>query len=196
MKREKSQVNDPSAFLEEWRVVLETPPGDGLLTMSRSGSGTIDPRFLITAQDIKSAMPLRNTASGPDGFSAKRLHSCPMILLRVLCNLLLMQKRLPQLLCNARTVFIPKVPGASTAALHRPITVSHVLTRLLHKVFVRRLMASVKLNFRQRAFLPVDNCAENLLLLQTVIDEARHKLRPLAMASVDVAKAFDRVAHP
>ncbi|KAL3243003.1 hypothetical protein MRX96_020682 [Rhipicephalus microplus] len=108
----KSQVNDPSAFLEEWRVVLETPPGDGLLTMSRSGSGTIDPRFLITAQDIKSAMPLRNTASGPDGFSAKRLHSCPMILLRVLCNLLLMQKRLPQLLCNARTVFIPKVPGA------------------------------------------------------------------------------------
>ncbi|KAL3243002.1 hypothetical protein MRX96_020681 [Rhipicephalus microplus] len=57
-------------------------------------------------------------------------------------------------------------------------------------------MASVKLDFRQRAFLPVDGSAENLLLLQTVIDEARHKLRPLAMASVDVAKAFDRVAHP
>ncbi|KAH7986673.1 hypothetical protein HPB52_024817 [Rhipicephalus sanguineus] len=161
-----SQVEDPAAFLEEWR------------------------------DDIKSAMPLRNTASGPDGFSAKRLHSCPMILLRILCNILIMQKRLPLLLCNARTVFIVKMPGASTASLHRPITVSHVLTRLLHKIFVRRLMASIKLDYRQRAFIPVDGCAENLLLLQTVIDEAKHKLRPLAMASVDVGKAFDRVAHP
>ncbi|KAL1476778.1 hypothetical protein MTO96_036247 [Rhipicephalus appendiculatus] len=163
---------------------------------NRGVSGTIDPRVLITAQDVKSAMSLRNTASGPDGFSAERLHSCPSILLRVLLNLLIMQKRLPLILCNARTFFIPKVPGASTASLHRPITVSHVLTRLLHKVFVRRLMASVKLDYRQRAFIPADGCAENLLLLQTLIDEAKHKLRHLAMASVDVAKAFDRVAHP
>ncbi|KAL3205846.1 hypothetical protein MRX96_052920 [Rhipicephalus microplus] len=76
------------------------------------------------------------------------------------------------------------------------MTVSHVVTQLLHKVFVRCLMASAKLDFRQRAFIPVDGCAENLLLLQTVIDEAKHTLGPLAMASVNVAKAFNRVAHP
>ncbi|KAL1483712.1 hypothetical protein MTO96_032986 [Rhipicephalus appendiculatus] len=132
-----SQVEDPVAFLEEWQEVLEAPPSDDLFMRNRGVIGTIDPRVLITAQDIKSAMPLRNTASGPDGSSAKRLHSCPLILLRVLLNLLIMQKRLPLILCNARTIFIPKVPGASTASLHRPITVSHVLTRLLHKVFQR-----------------------------------------------------------
>ncbi|KAL1429755.1 hypothetical protein MTO96_015785 [Rhipicephalus appendiculatus] len=113
-----SQVKDPVAFLEEWREVLEAPPRDDLFMGSRGVIGTIDPRFPITAQDIKSAMPLRNTASGPDGFSAKRLHSCSVILLRVLLNLLIMQKRLPLMLCNARTIFIPKVPGPSTASLH------------------------------------------------------------------------------
>lgn len=61
---------------------------------------------------------------------------------------------------------------------------------------MRRLTSTIKLDYRQKAFLPADGCAENLLLLQTVIDEARRKLRPLALASVDVAKAFDRVAHP
>ncbi|KAH7940523.1 hypothetical protein HPB49_001301 [Dermacentor silvarum] len=56
-------------------------------------------------------------------------------------------------------------------------------------------MAEIKLDIRQRAFIPADGCAENALLLKTVINEARHKLLPLAMASVDVTKTFDRVAH-
>ncbi|KAH7933448.1 hypothetical protein HPB49_012594 [Dermacentor silvarum] len=80
--------------------------------------------------------------------------------------------------------------------MHRPITLAHVLTRLLHKVYVRRLMAKVKLDLRQRAFILADGCAENQLLLRTIIHEAKHKFVPLAMASVDVAKAFDKVVHP
>lgn len=191
-----SAIEDPNAFLEEWQEILEAPPTSTHSLSNCATAGSIDPRFLITAQDIKSAMPLKNSAAGPDGFSSRSLHTCPMLVLRVLLNLLILQKRLPLFLCNARTIFIPKVPGASSAALHRPITVSHVLTRLLHKIFMRRLMSTIKLDYRQRAFLPADGCAENLLLLQTVIDEAKHKLKPLALASVDVAKAFDRVAHP
>lgn len=56
-------------------------------------------------------------------------------------------------------------------------------------------MTEVQLDLRQSAFIPTDGCAENVLLLQTIMDEARHSLVPLTMASVDVAKAFDKVTH-
>lgn len=46
---------------------------------------------------------------------------------------------------------------------------------------------------RQRAFIPVDGCAENVHLLAGIIHEARRQYRPLYMASLDIAKAFDRV---
>lgn len=52
----------------------------------------------------------------------------------------------------------------------------------------------VKLDFRQWAFLPVDGCAENVILLSATIQEARRSLRPLHLASVDLAKAFDKVS--
>ncbi|KAH7933133.1 hypothetical protein HPB49_008996 [Dermacentor silvarum] len=53
----------------------------------------------------------------------------------------------------------------SSAAMHRAITVAHALTRLLHKIYVRRLMAKVKLDLRQRPFIPADECAERPPLL-------------------------------
>lgn len=193
----RSKIANPTAFLEEWKSIMEAPVGRSTLAdpIIPRWQKKIDPRKTITAEDIKSALPPCGSAAGPDGFSAKKLRTVPMTLLRVLLNLIMLQKRLPLVLCNARTIFIPKVPEASTAAQHRPITVAHVLTRVLHKIYATRLMAEIKLDIRQRAFIPADGCAENVLLLQTVIDEARHKLLPLAMASVDVAKAFDRVAH-
>ncbi|KAG0445287.1 hypothetical protein HPB47_017304 [Ixodes persulcatus] len=52
----------------------------------------------------------------------------------------------------------------------------------------------VTLDFHQRAFQPVDGCAENVLLLSATIQEARRSLPPLYMLSVDLSKAFDRVS--
>ncbi|KAL3247598.1 hypothetical protein MRX96_057023 [Rhipicephalus microplus] len=46
------------------------------------------------------------------------------------------------------------------------------------------------LDCRQRAFIPVDGCGENVYLLGTVLHEARRKRRALFMATVDLAKAF------
>ncbi|KAL3174065.1 hypothetical protein MRX96_011806 [Rhipicephalus microplus] len=46
------------------------------------------------------------------------------------------------------------------------------------------------LDCRQRAFIPVDGCGENVHLLGTVLYEARSKIRALFMATVYRAKAF------
>ncbi|KAL1484069.1 hypothetical protein MTO96_032784 [Rhipicephalus appendiculatus] len=119
-----------------------------------------------------------------------------MAILGVSLNLIMLQRRLsPLVLCNARTIFIPKVPRASTATLHKLITLSDVLTLVLHKIDAKRLMAEIKLDLRQRAYIPADGCAENVVFLQTIMDEAKHNLVPLAMASADLAKALDKATH-
>lgn len=95
---------------------------------------------------------------------------------------------------SARTVFLPEKPQASAYSDFRPITMSSVLLRLYHKILAQRLMAAVEFDFRQRAFIPVDGCGENISILSAVLDEAKTRFRPLYLASVDLAKAFDRVS--
>ncbi|KAH7970213.1 hypothetical protein HPB49_001121 [Dermacentor silvarum] len=194
--RAQSAVDDPKVFLEEGRSIVERKESATIDLHVARPPETIDPQRLIWAAEIKAAFLPVNAASGPDGFTARRLKSVPMVVLRVFLNLLMLQKRLPLFLCKACTIFIPKKPGASTPSDHRPITISHVLVRRLQKVYFQRLLHEIHLDERQRVFIPVDGCAESIMLLATLIDEARRSHRPLVMASIDIAKAFDKVAHP
>lgn len=77
----------------------------------------------------------------------------------------------------------------------RPISVSSVLTRTFHKILGTRLSRLVNLDERQKAFLPLDGCAENIFKLDLFLRYHRRKFKPLHLASVDVAKAFDSVSH-
>lgn len=188
-------VKDSKALLEEWRSVMEAPETATVSTSVErvEVEAEIDPYGVISAQEIKAAMLPLNSAAGPDGFTVKQLRQVPSVVLRVLLNALALLKRLPVCLRNARTTFIPKKAGASQAGDFRPITVSSVLVRMLHKIYATRLLAAMNFDLRQRAFIPADGCAENIMVLATALDEAKSKQRPLCMASVDVAKAFDRV---
>lgn len=187
-------VVDVEGFLREWEgtmtgAVLPVPPSP----MVHGDSG-IDLFYPISATEIKSnSLPL-SSAPGPDGFTARQLRSAPALLLRVLLNLLMVLKKVPTSLKGARTIFIPKKYSASLPSDFRPITVAPVLLRLLNKILTQRASQMVKLDFRQWAFLPVDGCAENVILLSATIQEARRSLRPLHLASVDLAKAFDKVS--
>ncbi|KAL3242589.1 hypothetical protein MRX96_021034 [Rhipicephalus microplus] len=103
------------------------------------------------------------------------------------------KKHLPVSLCSARTVFAPKDDRATSFSQFRPIMVAPVLLRLFHKILANNGQAMALLDCRQRAFIPVDDCVENVHLLGTVLHEARRKRRGLLMATMDIAKAFDRV---
>lgn len=189
-----SQIDDPEGFLQDWKTVMESRCDDPWLPNAQIPTrADRNPMGPITAQDIKYAFPAANSSPGPDGFTARELKRVPVVILQLLYNILLTQKRLPVTLASARTVFIPKVDGASTPSQFRPITVAPVLLRLFHKIFANRLQAMALLDCRQRAFIPADGCAENVHLLGTVLHEARRKRRALFMASVDIAKAFDSV---
>ncbi|KAH7976952.1 hypothetical protein HPB52_021919 [Rhipicephalus sanguineus] len=81
---------------------------------------------------------------------------------------------------------------SKSAQTHRGLTRAHPgTTQDLHQT----ANDEVQLGLCQRAFIPADGYAENVLLLQTIMEEARHNLVPSAMASVDVSKALDKVTH-
>lgn len=131
--------------------------------------------------------------AGPEGFSARSLRAISVLVLQVLLDILMILRTVMVCLQEPRTVFIPKKTDGSTPNDFRPITVPHVLLPLYHKVLSNRLAGMVNLTFRQRVFLPVDGCAENVFLLVTTLQEAKSRLVTLHLVSVDQKKAFDRV---
>lgn len=78
---------------------------------------------------------------------------------------------------------------------YRPITVSSVITRTLHKILAKRKTKYVHLDSRQRAFIPSDGCSRNIFDLDIVLRHHRTQFKPLYMAPMDIAKAFDMVSH-
>jgi len=53
----------------------------------------------------------------------------------------------------------------------------------------------IALNPRQRAFRPIDGCSDNVFLLDMILRYHHKHHKPLFVASLDIAKAFDSVAH-
>ena len=47
----------------------------------------------------------------------------------------------------------------------------------------------------QKAFRKVDGTAANLSVLDTLLRDARSRLKPLHLAFIDLRKAFDSVSH-
>lgn len=116
-------MEDVPAFLECWQIVME---GEILPDLSQCERAT-DRFWPISPADIKGAMLSLNSAPEPDGCSSKDLRKVPVAILRVLLNVLSLQKRPPVCLQSARTVFLPKIDGASDPKDFTPITVSSIL---------------------------------------------------------------------
>ena len=95
---------------------------------------------------------------------------------------------------SARTVLVPKRKDSACPADYRPISVASTLVRGFHKVLARRLGRLVSLDERQRAFRSTDGCADNVFLLDLILRYHYSRHKPLFVVSVDVAKAFDRLA--
>ncbi|KMQ88340.1 reverse transcriptase [Lasius niger] len=150
----------------------------------------------ITGNDIKRSRIPRASAPGPDGISARLYRSIPTTVIIRLFNLLLWCERLPEDLLLSRTIFLPKKTNASEPGDFRPITIPPVLVRGLHKILAKRLETALDIDPRQRAFRSMDGCADNTLLLDTLLRYHRKQYKSLYMASIDVSKAFDAVTHP
>ena len=59
----------------------------------------------------------------------------------------------------------------------------------------KRIRQNVKLDERQKGFVPVDGCFQNVKILQEVIKQQRKRRREYNLVFIDLAKAFDTVSH-
>lgn len=189
-----NKVTDHQNFIDFWlRTMTETPPVPPL-DVNPPTEVHDDLWKPITREDIRLHLPPCSTATGPDGMTARELRSVPFSHLALLTNLILVIGEVPRILAVSRTTFIPKVPEATKPEDFRPIAVAPNLLRLLHKILAKRLQGCVKLDVRQRAFVPADGCGENVAILQALLSESRRTLSTLHMAQMDLRKAFDSVS--
>ena len=151
----------------------------------------------ITKEELKTVLGSMDSesAAGPEGISVRMLKSWPITSLTATLNLWLLTTSVPSVMKHARTTLIPKTPEAATADKFRPITVSSTVVRAFTKTMARRAARLCPLHPAQRAFIAADGAAENVTLLQCLIRDAHMALKPLAIAWLDMAKAFDSVSH-
>lgn len=189
---------------------VQTPPKETMVpfwkTIMTGGTGTSpgmevcmpiieDLWAPITVMEIKNALPASTTSAGPDGLAARFLRKVPVEVLMRIFNIILWCEKAPTYLLESFTSLIPKKSNARDPSDFRPITVSSVLIRTLHKVLATRMGRLVQLDQRQRAFRPTDGCSDNIFLLDLILRYHHRHHKPLFMASLDIAKAFDSVAH-
>ena len=69
------------------------------------------------------------------------------------------------------------------------------LTRVYAKLWDKRLRMNVKLDERQKGFVPVNGCYENVKILQNLVKRKKRSGKEYNLVFIDLAKAFDTVSH-
>lgn len=187
---------EASVMMDYWSNILETPAQRVDNTISTYVNELGDWWSPITCEDIRKNELTSRTSPGLDKVSVAKWRSIPPPVRAAFYNIVMLKGSFPSIMTTGRTIFIPKkTEGSDDPRDYRPITVTSVLLRQFHKILAGRLAVAHQWDARQRAFLAVDGCADNLTALQSIIHQARSHLRELHLASVDVSKAFDHVVH-
>lgn len=149
----------------------------------------------VTVQEVAKSEPGR-TACGPDGMTAGAWREVPRKVRALFFNVVLKSGAMPPQLLKARTTMLPKTQRPRTEAEYRPITVSSVAVRQLHRILAMRMDGVVRHAAPQRGLIRyVDGIGANVAAMDDILRDARAKHRELRLAIVDVEKAFDRVSH-
>ena len=115
-----------------------------------------------------------------------------------LFNTILKYGHIPAGMRKARVTLIPKVEGAEDLAKFRPISVHNVAYRVFSSLIDKRLKltATEVIGSYQHALREGENaCATAASTIKAAIKNEWRANRSLYICSLDVAKAFDTVAH-
>ena len=152
----------------------------------------------ITPAEIHAARSSmkKDNAPGPDrNATMDTVLSLELPALEILFNVWFVLGQVPVVFKKARTILLPKSGDLSDPNNWRPITICSIFGRLYAKLLANRLSQCADLSERQKAFLPVDGCGENTVILSAVLANAHKAQRPTHLAFLDLSKAFDTVPH-
>lgn len=186
-------------FTEHWAGSLESPTAaTEVSNMTRTQEGTYeevwDPISLEELNEAIMTIP-NDKAPGPDGVSVKKLKGMSRPVLVKLLNLIMLNGKVPDVMKVSNTIFIPKKNDASLPKDFRPISLSPMILRVFNKIIAKRMVGFVNLDHRQKAFLPIDGCCENIVLLDHILSDAKKKRKTVIMATLDMNNAFGSIHH-
>ena len=147
-------------------------------------------------QEIKDAIKDTkvDTAAGPDGWKVSMVKLLDPNLICQLFNKWYVEG-VPRELKECWSLLLHKSDDRELVNNYRPLTIGSILIRLYAKIWDKRMRAYVDINPRQKAFVPVDGCFENVNILKYAIKQQRKKRREINIVFLDLAKAFDTVTH-
>lgn len=130
----------------------------------------------------------KTSAPGPDGITLGQIITKGPKFSRLteMFNLWLITGTVPDALLDCRTVLIPKSSDAEKPGdinNWRPITIGSVVIRLFSRIATARLSKACPINPRQRGFICASGCAENLKLLQLVVEQLSESINIWGLCS-------------
>lgn len=185
-------------FLNHWKStykkgVLSGKEAKGMRPTGKSYSVN-GPITFGELNDCMADMPT-NKAPGPDNITVSELKALPRRILLLICNLILASGKPPRCLLQSRTVFIPKKESPSSPKDFRPISLAPVLLRVFNKILAKRVVKAAGFDYRQKAFLPIDGLAENVVLLEGMLRNSRLRNKSTFLSSLDMRNAYGSVQH-
>ena len=97
----------------------------------------------IKPEEIRTARPSLAISPGLDDITAFQFRAILLGIIVRIFNLILWCENLPKHLTISRTIFIPKKSQASLPGEYRPISISSVFARVLHKIIAQRIDANI-----------------------------------------------------
>jgi hypothetical protein len=161
----------------------------------------------ITPRLIKQTLQKCSSSSspGPDGITYVHLRNLPCThkFLATLFNKILQSPEIapPISWFQAEIILIPKNDDPSDPSNFRPIAMTSVIPKLLHKILARKLefylLENNIINSRlQKGFLAgINGCMEHIFSICSILDNAIQHGSPLAMSFLDLKNAFGSVSH-
>lgn len=149
----------------------------------------------ITEDDVRQSELDLDSAAGPDGVTVANWRGICVKVRSLFFNLILLQGSLDAQLKRARTILIPKSSGNVGAGDMRPLSITSVSVRQLHKMFAKRFKHACSFNPSQRAFIDCDGTLENISIVTSLLSDARMSRKEVHVATLDMRKAFDSVSH-
>lgn len=130
-------------MLEFWAPVFESPsiPVTQHLPLDVAHQ-RVSLAESITTIEVGSVNIANGSAPGLDGITPAVWRRCPVVVRSLLYNMVLYMGSFPDEILASRTAFVPKKANATAPSNFRPISITSVVVRQLHKILAKRMMVA------------------------------------------------------
>ncbi|KAL7053992.1 hypothetical protein AAHC03_026631 [Spirometra sp. Aus1] len=185
----------PAGTLDYWKAISETPSGPDHRPVPPVVKHWSLLNPVLSTDVTREIRKMRGSAAGIDGLDVSVIAAWPPAAIAGYLNVILAIGQLPGQHCISRTTLIPKVPTSQSPSQYRPIAVANVLPRMLNRVLAPRWSRCCPSARFQFGFQERDGTAETTGLLHGILRYAVTTPKSVAVAVLDVSKAFDSVNH-